>query len=361
MPEIHTAPRATATGRPAPTHRSGLTRNRFHPRRATGVLVAALIAASAMTSTATLAATDAWNRCRAAVAHTDAVAALDGAGRCVRLAQPAQRVAALAPHLVENLAAAGRLATLVARSERADEPREATAVPSVASHDRVDRERLLATAPDLVLAWAAALPSDFEDWLNHHGIALYVSDPKKLSDVEHEIATLARLVAVPDDAYAVTQPTPLPAPRRAVETVDAVHLLWPRPLMVSGNDPLLNDVLAHCGLRNVFADTRRAAISIDPERLFVARPRRWIIGVSGWDGPALGRASTSPAVAPYRGLPGFDAANAIVLDADRLHRPTRRLYAAVDALCAAAAELDDRDAATGDVGRHHESPTARGD
>ncbi|MFN4262151.1 MAG: hypothetical protein ACK4IT_00590 [Thioalkalivibrionaceae bacterium] len=358
-----------------------------------------------------------------------AVAVRDGLGRCVRLAKPATRIVALTPHLAENLASANRIETLVARSERADYPPEVRNRPSVANHARIDRERLLAVRPDLVLAWQAALPPDLTQWLDRHGIPVYVSRPSRLADIEDEISHLEALAAAPNeastpilqDADAVAKPdtgsapvrsttrnetpsnemvdTPSLPPRRDVNSHErisaAVHFLWSQPLIVSANDPFLNDALNHCGLRNRFAEATSATLTLDPEQLRVDPAGVWIIGISGWSGPALNpertlteslknasksaealldgaaadaqgnietdtetdqeadrlrsvHAAAKPndashwrrAVEDFFRTADVDLHPTIVLDADHLHRPTRRIYGAVAKLCAAAERLE---------------------
>src|SRR3954447_10087253 len=92
--------------------------------------------------------------CLAAAASAFAgVSALDSDGRRIELARPAQRIISLAPHVTEQLFAAGAGKSLVAVSEYSDYPEEARRLPQVASSGGIDLERVLALNPDLVVAW----------------------------------------------------------------------------------------------------------------------------------------------------------------------------------------------------------------
>src|SRR5688572_13692982 len=88
-----------------------------------------------------------------AVAKAHAVSAIDSDGRRVSLAAPAQRIVSLAPHVTEQLFAAGAGAKVVGASEYSDYPEEAKRLPRVASSGTVNLEMALALKPDLVVAW----------------------------------------------------------------------------------------------------------------------------------------------------------------------------------------------------------------
>src|SRR3989337_2521749 len=85
--------------------------------------------------------------------EVNAVSAVDSDGRRVTLKAPAQRIVSLAPHVTEQLFAAGAGSKVVGASEYSDYPEEAKALPRVASSGAVNLEAALALKPDLVVAW----------------------------------------------------------------------------------------------------------------------------------------------------------------------------------------------------------------
>src|SRR5690554_6639130 len=77
----------------------------------------------------------------------------DSLGQEIRLEQPAKKIVALAPHLVENAYSAGAGHRLVAVVDYSDYPPEARELPRLGSAMAVSVETVLALQPDLVLAW----------------------------------------------------------------------------------------------------------------------------------------------------------------------------------------------------------------
>ena len=101
----------------------------------------------------------------AAVAQAQIVVR-DDTGHALRLAQPAQRVVSLAPHLTELLFAAGAGAQVVGVLRHSDFPPEARALPLVGDDAALDLERILALRPDLALGWPSA--GHRRQSLSHH-------------------------------------------------------------------------------------------------------------------------------------------------------------------------------------------------
>ena len=82
-----------------------------------------------------------------------AVSATDDAGATIVLEKPAARIVSLAPHATELLYAAGAGEHVVGVLSTSDWPPEAAAKPRVGDAHRLDLERIVALAPDLVVTW----------------------------------------------------------------------------------------------------------------------------------------------------------------------------------------------------------------
>src|SRR5206468_2103732 len=89
----------------------------------------------------------------AVAADARALQASDDRGVAISLGEPPERIVTLAPHLAEIAFAAGAGGKLAGVSSFSRHPAEAERLPVVASHGRIDIERLIALRPDLVLAW----------------------------------------------------------------------------------------------------------------------------------------------------------------------------------------------------------------
>ncbi|MGB5323814.1 MAG: ABC transporter substrate-binding protein, partial [Pseudomonadales bacterium] len=104
----------------------------------------------------------------------------DYLGREITLAEPAQRIVALAPHIVENLFSAGLGDRIVATVNYADYPEAARSIARIGGFSHFSREAILAYRPDLVIGWATGYQGfgDLLAQLQALGVPVYVDDPR---------------------------------------------------------------------------------------------------------------------------------------------------------------------------------------
>jgi ABC-type Fe3+-hydroxamate transport system substrate-binding protein len=126
-------------------------------------------------------------------------------------------------------------------------------VPRVGGTKYPSLERVLATAPDLVLANAEENRREDIEALRADGVPVWVTFPRTLDEA---LVSLARMLArlglaeVPWLAKARAAWTGLPAvPRRP-----AVVPVWRRPWVVLGPDTFAGDLLARLGTDNLYDD-----------------------------------------------------------------------------------------------------------
>src|SRR3954466_14751382 len=131
------------------------------------------------------------------------VSALDSDGRRIELARPAQRIVSLAPHVTEQLFAAGAGKSLVAVSQYSDYPEEARRLPQVASSGGIDLERVLALNPDLVVAWRLEATTAALARLETLGLPVFYSEPRRLPQIADSIEALGELAGSADTAHRV--------------------------------------------------------------------------------------------------------------------------------------------------------------
>src|ERR671923_1683094 len=127
------------------------------------------------------------------VSKTYAVTAIDSAGRRLSLPAPAERIVSLAPHVTEQLYAAGAGAKLVAASEYSDYPEEAKRLPRVASSGAVNLEMVLALKADLVVAWRLEATAPALARLEALGVPVFYSEPRRLAQIPDTIEALGEL------------------------------------------------------------------------------------------------------------------------------------------------------------------------
>lgn len=258
----------------------------------------------------------------------------DDTGRTVILAQPAQRIVSLAPHVTELLFAAGAGDRVVGAVEYSDYPPAARSIPRVGGYSRIDIERLLALKPDLVIAWAGGNHAGDIERLVQLGIPLYVSDPHRLDEVADDIERLGLLAGS------------VPVARRAAQAFRArradlqrkyggrppvrlFYQIWNQPLMTVNGAHVISDVIRLCGGVNVFAGQPLPAPSVDPEAVLRADPE--VIVASGMADERPGWLDDwrrYPLLAVQRG-------NLFFIPPDLLQRHTPRLLDGAERLCRA--------------------------
>ena len=79
----------------------------------------------------------------------------DDQGNKIILAKPITRIVSLAPHITENLFAAGAGKYIVGVVAYSDYPPAATKIKQIGSYKKLDIEAIVGLQPDLVVAWGA--------------------------------------------------------------------------------------------------------------------------------------------------------------------------------------------------------------
>jgi iron complex transport system substrate-binding protein len=267
------------------------------------------------------------------VAKAYAVSAIDSAGRRVSIAAPAERIVSLAPHVTEQLYAAGAGAKLVAASEYSDYPEEAKRLPRVASSGAVNLEMVLALRPDLVVAWRLEATAAALARLESLGVPVFYSEPRRLAQIPDMIEALGELAgtgaaAKPLAASLRKELARLEATYRERRPVSVFYQISERPLMTLGGGQFVSDAIALCGGRNIFADSALMApvvnvesvLAADPEAILTARPDP---ADTSWQ-------------AYWRRFPALRAVragNLYVVPTNEMHRHGPRAIATTELLC----------------------------
>jgi iron complex transport system substrate-binding protein len=266
----------------------------------------------------------------AAAADAGAQQASDDRGVTISLGQPPERIVTLAPHLAEVAFAAGAGAKLAGVSSFSLHPAEAERLPVVASHGRIDIERLIALRPDLVLAWQSGNSPLQIDRLEHIGIRVFVTEVRTLADIPRVVRAVGALAGSVDVAEARAREFESEVEelrlRHARERRVGVFLeIWHRPMLTVNGAHLISDVLRHCGGRNVFAAAKTLIPLVSREQILDARPEA--IVTSGFGSEAL---------QAWRGLemvPAVRNRKIYAIDPDWLHAQGPHVLDGVRALC----------------------------
>ncbi|MFJ3952834.1 helical backbone metal receptor [Streptomyces sp. Je 1-4] len=164
-----------------------------------------------------------------------------------------RRVVSLVPSLTEAVAACAP-ELLAGVTDWCSHP-AGLDVPRIGGTKNPDVGRVVALAPDLVIANEEENRPQDLDALRAAGLTVLVTEVRTLDQAWGELArVLVAGCGLPrpawlDAAEAAWRELPLPAAERT-----AVVPVWRRPWMVLGRDTFAGDVLARLGVRNLYAD-----------------------------------------------------------------------------------------------------------
>jgi iron complex transport system substrate-binding protein len=257
-----------------------------------------------------------------------AVSAVDSDGKRVTLARPAERIVSLAPHVTEQLYAAGAGSRLVAASDYSDYPEEAKRLPRVASSGALNLEMVLALKPDLVVAWRLEATAPALSRLETLGVPVFYSEPRRLAQIPDVIEALGELagtaaVAAPLARALRSELSRLEKTYRARRPVSVFYQIAERPLMTLGGGHFVSDAIALCGGRNIFGDTALLAPQVNVESVLAADPEAIVTTFDPW-------------LADWRrfsGLRAVRAGNLFTVPVNEMHRHGPRAIAATGLLC----------------------------
>ncbi len=205
-------------------------------------------------------------------ATAEAISVRDDTGRDVRLPGPAQRIVTLAPHATELVVAAGASTQLIATAVGMPPPAALQDLPRIGGPGPLDRERLLALEPDLVVAWQSGnRPADL-DWVAHMGIALYRSEPRSLDDIGHALRAIGTLAGRSAEAAraGAAFDAALRTPCAGLPRLPLYVEVWERPAMSLGGRHWLNAVLHAAGWQNSLAQHPYGTIPVAAEMVLGA-------------------------------------------------------------------------------------------
>lgn len=257
----------------------------------------------------------------------------DDEGSLVRLEKPAERIISLAPSLTELVFAAGAGDRLVGVVEYSDFPQEANALPIVGRFDLLDMERILQLEPDLIVAWQSGNPRASVARLKQLGLTVYIAEPKTLDTIPDHIEKLGILAGTQTVAAAAvtqfeTSYNELLAEFSNKSTIRTFYQVWDVPLITSGGNELINDIISLCGGENIFAELQLIAPKVSEEAVLVRNPE--VIIASGMD---IERPEWLDDWKKWPGLSAVEKGNLFFIPPELLQRHTPRALLGAQQMC----------------------------
>lgn len=249
--------------------------------------------------------------------------------------EPAQRIIALAPHLVELIYEIGAQDSLVGVSAYSDFPDAAESLPVIGDYFSLDVEKILTLQPDLILAWRGGNPEKHILQLQSLGFRVEYSQPKNLEDVAEEMIKLGKLLGTPETALitASRYKSRLKSIANKYQNerwINGFYEIWPNPLTTINDMAWPARHLSVCRIRNNFADSSVEYPQITVEQVLakkvdiIIQPMSVTNTSQGFDWLA------------WQDILKIEKENIIQPDADLLFRMTSRGLVALQALCESA-------------------------
>lgn len=261
------------------------------------------------------------------------VVVIDDYNNEVVLAEPAQRIISLAPHITELIFAAGAGDQLIGTVTYSDYPEAAKSVPIIGSFNQISYESVVALAPDLILAWGSGNGLETIDRLKSLGFKVYVDEPRQLEDVADSIRTYGLLGGHEETANAAASGFMLRLQKlretyQDKDRISVFYQIWNDPLLTINGSHLISDVIRLCGGENIFADALPIAPKISIETVIRRNPA--VIVASGMD------RSRPEWLDDWKRWPAIEAVaknHLYFIPPDILQRHTPRLLDGAEQLC----------------------------
>jgi len=262
------------------------------------------------------------------------IVVVDDAGATVRLAAPAQRIVALAPHIVENLYAIGAGERLVGAVDYSDYPEAAKKIPRLGGYSRIDLERVVAAKPDLVIAWQSGNEQSHVAKLKAMGLTVYQSQPGKFEDVAGELSRFGALTgrgaqAKPVAAGFLARLGELRRQFAGRPKVRVFYQVWDAPLHTIGGGQIISSAIGSCGGENVFAELKPMSPQVSYEAVLAADAEAFVAG-----GMGQARRDWLENWKKWPQLTAVKRDNLFFIPAELMQRHTLRLMDGAEMLCA---------------------------
>ena len=247
--------------------------------------------------------------------------------------QPAIRIVALAPHIVEMLFDIGAGGNIVGTVDYADHPKQALDIPRIGGYYGLQIEKLLALKPDLVLAWKTGNKISDLEQLERLGLTVAYSAPENIADVAKELTYFGELTGfelgakkAADDYLAKLALIRQSNKNKSV--IQTFYQLWSEPMMTVNRNTWIDQLMRICQAENVFADNPVDYPQISIENVMVASPELIIIPDEKSDKP-------QPDIQWHKWpqIPAVKNNQFIHVNADVLHRFSTRMLTGVEDMC----------------------------
>ena len=261
------------------------------------------------------------------------VQVIDFNGSIVKLDQPARRIVALAPHVVENVYSAGAGEHLVGVVAYSDFPQAATTLPIVGGYAQTNLEKILELQPDLVIAWQSGNSDSSVARIQQLGFPVYIDQPRRLDDIAKSIRDIGILAGTIDIAESNAQSylSSIDKVRKknlAQQPVSTFYQVWDSPLRTINGGHIISNAIELCGGLNIYADEALIAPIINIESILERDPE--VILASGMSDA---RPDWLDDWLAWPSLSAVKLDNLFFVNPDHIQRHTVRIVNGINRIC----------------------------
>ena len=257
----------------------------------------------------------------------------DDLGHVISLEAPALRIISLAPHLTELLYTLEVGDQLVGTARYSNYPAAALTVPRVGDAFSINIELIVSLRPDLILAWHTGGANKGIARLRDLGLQVYVNESPSLEsigDTLFDVGQLAgsKVAASVSEQYRET----LAAMQTSYETPPSVFFQISDVDLYSVSDQhLIGQAIRHCGGRNIFPSLPSSVSQVSQEAVLANNPNVLLIT----------QVPDQMAGAWFDRWRSFDllTGRLVAIDPNLISRPSFRMLAGIQQVCAAIAPL----------------------
>lgn len=259
---------------------------------------------------------------------------VDDVGRQITVPQPVRRIVSIAPSATETIFALGAGDRIVGDSDNCDYPAEAKTKPRVGGPQNPNLEQVIALHPDLVVATKEGNRRETSDALERLHVPVYGMHATTVEEVLQSVQHLADVIGAGEQGKALVASLEarlddLQHKLANVTPSRVLFVVWTEPLISTGRQTFIADVLKRAGAESVI-DTTQDWPHVSMEEVVHQQPE-YIVFAS--DDPNDADAQ----FAALHDLPGWRDLKAmrdkkLVIVSEAINRPATRLVDVVEQL-----------------------------
>jgi len=278
-----------------------------------------------------------------------AITVTDDAGTTIILNTTPERIVSLSPSNTEILAALGLLDKIVGVTDVCDYPPEVKNKTRVGGYSAISIEKVALAKPDLIIA-SDKTSQETISRLKEIGLPVIVVAPKNVEHVIRDIRMVGKITGTDtqteDLAANITRRIAKVSAVPSINSPTVAHVVYSKPLYVSGNTTMQNDIISRTGGINVFA-SRNGWSTVSLEEFLLANPDIIIVSSGG----GMDVSAKDVILEEFMSNPQYASLSAVknhhvyAINADIISRPGPRIADAAEEVSRIISSVEDERAA----------------